>query len=529
MLNPSTTCFKLPETPGSPGVTDGFRGQEAVDRVPAPVLAAGYENLGEQPELAAAWAAEVLSRQAEAARIAHLLEYRDRRLAEQEQTLPHTFKRQAVSKAVHHEAAVLLGVADHQVRRMLATAETAKRWLPQTWDTYQMGRIDFARLQKLVTGAGELIETNSGTPEVQQQLTAALDEHFSPVVPGENESVLDQQVRDFVAAADPAGHQRRYERAQGHRHVVITHHHNGMSTLRALLPTLTLARLEEGLHAAARVRREQQCAEVRGHADSAGRGSSGEATSDETTLANRMADTLTAWLEAGSAGADTTPNGGAVVNITVPFDTLTGASQDPAVSSDNRFTLPAAEARRIVNDPDAANTYYLTGITSNPDGAQKIERIVKVGKKNPLAEVAGGPGSPELVRRVLTGQLRTRPNLLEGSSSARFVTGNLRTGVMLRDKQCQAHGCVEPASFSEVDHKTSHETGGATDGTNSQVLCHLHHVIKSHGHLPAGESDTAPARPPAQSRSRAGSDPPSRSSPGPPPSWATAGADPPPG
>ncbi|WP_191089993.1 HNH endonuclease signature motif containing protein [Nesterenkonia ebinurensis] len=133
-----------------------------------------------------------------------------------------------------------------------------------------------------------------------------------------------------------------------------------------------------------------------------------------------------------------------------------------------------------------------------------MEKIVKLGKSNLLEGITV---TGELARQALIQQLKAQPNLLEAKSSARFVTGNLRTAVQIRAGQCQTHGCVEPATRSEVDHIISHKTGGATDAQNSQVLCHHHHEIKSHGHLP-------------------GSDPPQRASPDPPPDWAAAGGNP---
>ncbi|WP_150460063.1 HNH endonuclease signature motif containing protein [Nesterenkonia ebinurensis] len=492
------------------------------------VLPEGYESLAAQPELAAAWEAETASRQAEAQKITHLLEYRDRRLAEDEQRLQHTFTREAALKAIHHQAAVLLGVTDHEVRRMLSTASTAREWLPHVWETYCTGQIDFLRVQKIAAGAGDLIETCSGHPEAQRGLTAELDAHFAPVAPGENKNTLAQQIRDFVAHQDPEGHQRRYERAKNHRRVDIIHHDNGLSTLRAVLPTMTLAPLEQDLHAAAKTMPRKQKLATGTYTGEEDVKVSERSGTEEASYPNRMADILTAWLEAGSTGETSCAEGaipvrvGATINITVPLDTLTGASEAPAVASDGRFTIPAAEARRIATDPAAKNTYYLTGTTANPGGAQRAERIVKVGKKNPLTGLTEGTEAHASATSELAEQILALPNLLETSSTARFVTGNLRTGILLRDKQCQAHGCTEPGFRAEVDHKTSHETGGATDAENSWVLCHTHHELKGHGLLPEAGPD--PPGQMAQPAPDAGSHSLGQTSPDPPPAWATADA-----
>lgn len=488
-----------------------------------PVLPAGYERLEKQPELMAAWHAEVSSRRAEAQRTVHLLDYRDRRVAEEEQSAPHTFRQQAVLKTVHHEAAVLLGMTDHDVRRVLSVAQTAREWLPQVWEQYCLGRLDFARMRKLVAGAGDLIETNSGNSAAQRTLTGALDTQFCSAATGENKNTLDQQVRDFVAEQDPAGHQRRYERAGSQRHVAITHHHNGMSTLRAYLPTLFLADLETRLHSTARraPRRQGVAGGLKPQPALSPEAPQGPAE-EQSTFSQRTADLLAQWLRIGASSGRGDAQGAipvrpeSTINITVPLGTLTGDSEAPAISSDGRYTLPAGEARRLVNSPTARNSYYLTGLTTGPDGAEQVERIVKLGRRNPMQGLSGSAATPDSVENSrwtlhadLVQQIRSRPNLLKTSSAARFVTGNLRAAVMLRDKQCQVHGCTEPASTAEIDHRTSHETGGETSGENSWVLCHHHHEVKSHGLLPG---------------LRTGSDPPGGST-DPPPSWATGTAD----
>ena len=509
--NPALRLIREPAVAGATrggGVSAEFQNDWQGRSSPAPALPAEYAHLTEEPELAAVWEAEVTARVAEARKITELLDYRDRKVAEATQSRERVdnFTGRAAAKAAHHQAGVLLGVPERHIASMLGTAATARQWLPQLWDQFCRGEIDLSRLKVLVSGAADLIETNSGRPEDQQELTAALDAQFAAVAPSQNERVLKEQIHHHVAAADPSGDQRRYERARSSRGVSLTHHSNGMSTLRAVLPTLTATRIYQEVDAAAAGMPRRQAHPETGEPE-------------DTTRYNRTADVLTAWIDRGAAGgnAEGAEESGtavgspsrrptaAAINITVPLETLTGDSQAPAVSSDGAFTLPASEARRIANDPTADNTYYLTGTTTGTDGVENREKIVKIGKTNPLDGLCA---TGELAREALIQHLNAKPNLLDAKSSARFVTGNLRTAVQIRAGQCQAHGCTEPATRSEVDHIISHETGGATDAQNSQVLCHHHHEIKSHGYLP-------------------GNDPPLRASPDPPPDWATTGADPP--
>ncbi|WP_191089992.1 DUF222 domain-containing protein [Nesterenkonia ebinurensis] len=277
-----------------------------------------------EPELAAAWEAEVTARVADARKITELLEYRDRKVAEavENRERADNFTRRAVVKAAHHQAGVLLGVPERHIESMLGTAATARKWLPQLWDQFCRGRIDLSRLKVLVSGAGDLIETNSGRPEAQQELTAALDAQFAAAAPAQNEQVLKEQVHQHVAHADPSCDQRRYERACSSRGVSLVHHSNGMSTLRAVLPTLNATRIYQQLDAAAAAMPRQQA-----HPES------GEP--EDTTRYNRMADVLTEWIDRGAAygssqslaeraAAAVLPSprpAAATINITVPLET----------------------------------------------------------------------------------------------------------------------------------------------------------------------------------------------------------------
>lgn len=445
-----------------------------------PAVPEDYVHLLSAPELTAAWEEEVASRQAEARKLQHLLDYRERRLAQEQPK--HTFRRSAVLKAVHREIALVLGVPEGQISRMLNTASTAQEWLPRTWEAYRAGTVDADRVQKVAEGAGDLIETNSGDRQVQRELTAALDTRFCVPAAGDHRNTVARAVRDTVAELDTAGHQRRYMIAQNTRHVSFVALDNGMTLMKALLPTLVLASVEERLHAVAATATRKQ------------KNAAGETA--EVGYHQRMADTLTGWLLTGSGAevTDSQQGGTAGINITIPLETVTEASDAPATSTDGRFILPAAQARAIMNDPKVEKTFYLTGTRTAPDGNQQPVRIVKLGSDHPLDNLARAerPEGSEQASSRLTEKLLSGTNILETVSSARFVTGNLRRAVLLRDGRCQAEGCLEPGFRADLDHITSYETGGATTAANTQVLCHHHHEIKSHGLLPELSTGTDP-------------------------------------
>lgn len=455
-----------------------------------PIVPEDYAHLSNAPELAAAWEEAVASRQAEARKLQHLLDYRDRRLAQEEPK--HDFRRAAVLKAVHREIALVLGLPEGQVARMLTTVNTAKEWLPRIWEAYRAGAVDADRVQKVTEGAAELIETNTGDRQAQRDLTGALDARFCVPVAGDHRNTISRKVRDTVAALDTAGHQRRYEVAQSTRSVSFAELGNGMTLMKALLPTLVLAGLEEQLHASAATAARKQ------------KNAAGEVA--KIGYHQRMADILTGWLLTGSGtaqpgSAGQVPKPAAVrragINITIPLETFTGVSDAPAASTDGRFVLPAAQARVILSDPAVEKSFYLTGTWTSPDGNQQPVRIVKLGTTHSLENSgsSASSGGPEAVSRQLAEKLLSGKNILETVSSSRFVTGNLRDAVLLRDGHCQAEGCLEPGFRSELDHTTSYETGGATSAANTQVLCHHHHQVKSHALLPELSTGTDP--PPA--------------------------------
>ncbi|GFZ87076.1 HNH endonuclease signature motif containing protein [Nesterenkonia alkaliphila] len=564
------TSNTVSATPAAP--TDKSAPAVSAEPVTAPVLPEAYEDLAGQPELAAAWEAEVAARRAEAVKLQALLEYQERRLAEEDTERP--FAKESLLKRIRRDAALMLGVPEAEVRRLLSAAATALDWVPRTWELYRDGQIDFTRLAKVASGASALVETNSGHQELQKQLTCALDQSAAAAAPQENVNTLGRIVRDTVNHLDAEGHQRRCERARGLRSVTVTHHDYGMSTLRAYLPTEVIAPLEEDLHTAAKSmsRRPKPTPALQDdETPPAGLDQAGSADADAAgpepagaAYGNRMADALAAWLSdaaaaqsssaaravqppstAAAEGARSTvpPRAGATINITVPLDTVTGTGDAPAVSVDGRFSIPASQVRAMASDSDAQHCYYLTGTeTKGEDESPRVVRIVKAGKTNPVAAAIRklGTGSaeraePELLHQQLVEQIMAGTNLLENRSGARFVTGRLREGILLRDGQCQAVGCTAPGYASEIDHKTSFESGGSTDAANSWVLCRTHHDLKGRGLLPeAGNSSGtatgsgSPEPDPPGSSSRGQRRPPQRArlpdfDSAPPPAWASGG------
>ncbi len=65
-------------------------------------------------------------------------------------------------------------------------------------------------------------------------------------------------------------------------------------------------------------------------------------------------------------------------------------------------------------------------------------------------------------------------------------TAAQRRFVAARDRGCRHPGCSRPAIWTDLDHVTAHDRGGATDCANLCTLCRRHHRLKTHA--PAGGS-----------------------------------------
>ncbi len=59
-------------------------------------------------------------------------------------------------------------------------------------------------------------------------------------------------------------------------------------------------------------------------------------------------------------------------------------------------------------------------------------------------------------------------------------TAAQRRFVAARDRGCRHPGCSRPAIWTDLDHVTAHDRGGATDCANLCTLCRRHHRLKTH-------------------------------------------------
>lgn len=178
----------------------------------------------------------------------------------------------------------------------------------------------------------------------------------------------------------------------------------------------------------------------------------GEMDGDDRTMDQRRADLFMAWLTSNEAGE---PSAAADIAVTVPAEALAGTCGRWAVSADERWSTPAAWLldyadpsrvlwHRLVTDP-AGGVLDYAKLGYHPDDAQRL-------------------------------------------------------AVQLRDRVCQAPGCIRSARSCDLDHRVAYPEG-PTSAQNLHPLCRRHHRMKSHGFLrwtlPSGQTAFAePNAPP---------------------------------
>lgn len=418
--------------------------------IPAPILPEHYAHLAGEPELAEAWDQEVRLRQAEAAKLGMLLAYRSRKL--QTHRDQHAFARAAVEKAVVRDAAIILSATESSVRRLLTSAEFLQKKLPRTWVACGAGSMDFGRARRVAQAAEDIAH--------RDDLLPILDEEVIQKAPAMNLAEVDQWVKQRIPELDAEAYNSRCERARAKRYVAFTHHDDGMTKIDALVPTVSVASLERELWSSARKQTD-------------------ESAEGDRTFTQRMADEFTSRLQRGTTEQREAERDlqqpapvNAKISILVTADTLAGRSNAPALSEDKSYVLPASDVRRIARDPRATHEWFASGTTSGPDGEEQITSVV------PLSTGYPSNGWDEV------SAWERSVNALSKTSQARFVTGQLREAILIRDRTCRADGCTRPAWAADVDHKTPHEQGGRTAPENIWALCRDHHIMKSHGLLP---------------------------------------------
>jgi Domain of unknown function (DUF222) len=192
---------------------------------------------------------------------------------------------------------------------------------------------------------------------------------------------------------------------------------------------------------------------------------------------------------AGSARQDQGPAVAALINITVPLDTVLGLSATPGeaagygpLDADDARALVAAAARH----PDTR--WCVTALY--PDGTAAAHGCAR-GRHPPPpgTAVGGGPPGPDppagaAARDYLAGmRVRMTPVARGHCDHTRAEAGYrpsraLAHLVKVRNTRCTAPGCGRPAARCDLDHTLAWDKGGMTCECDLAPLCRHHHRAK---------------------------------------------------
>lgn len=407
--------------------------ESLTDQVPR-----SLEHLMSEPELAAAWEQQIVARRAEAVKLTALLEYRERVVLEFCADLP--LPRDEVKKQATHWAALVLGVSDLTAGVILEAVGFARSYLPATWDAFHQGLIDLPRVRKISTACCEL----------EDDVARAVEARAAEEAAARSTSDFSHWLTRCIARIDYEAYMRLGRSGHKQRHVRFEHMPNGMSFVSAFLPTLEAAAIEKRLKIIARRdhRRATEALHDQPGPEGPRRGNEPESVEapqadERPTLAEREADLFSSWLRTNPVD-DLAPVE-AKIMIMIPEATLTGDSDEPALSADRSWALPADQARALAGDSDAEHDWY-EGQTRERAGEADVD-------------------------------------VLTVSYIGRYPPNRLRDALIFRDGQCQTQGCTVPAERCDLDHQVPWESGGKTHAENLWALCRRHHRLKSHGFL----------------------------------------------
>ncbi|GAA2173217.1 HNH endonuclease signature motif containing protein [Agrococcus versicolor] len=320
-------------------------------------------------------------------------------------------------RSVAAEVGVRMRLSDRTVEAQLSEAMDLVDSWPTVVDAFATARIGRGHLRVIVEAGGPLA-TSEVDPEQRAAYAAEMIALAETTTPARVRRVARRRADAFLAEPIAV----RHRRARDDRHVRVSPGDDGMAHVHAFVPAVLAAGIEHRLLAGAR----------------------SKADDDPRTIDQWRADAFCELLLTGSGAAtsERTDSGeaverpgllgaiAAVVQITIPVTTLTGAGDRPA-------TLDGVQPV----DPETARA--LAG------GAATWERLLTDPIDGTVLEVDA--------YRPSAAQLR-----------------HLRA----RDRSCRFPGCGAQARQADVDHTIAWSDGGTTSLGNLASLCRRHHTLK---------------------------------------------------
>jgi hypothetical protein len=337
---------------------------------------------------------------AEARTTAAMLEFADARRAEYEAG-GRSPDRDLELASIAHELAVELQLSVRAVQNRLHHARLVRGRAPSAWSAFLAGRIDGYRVRIIGEALGSLRDPRSD---------GILDDRVVGYAAAHTAAELRAWLKRLTARLEPEHHQDRARDAVNDRRVHIDHRDDGVSELWALLPTPQAAAIDTML----------------------GQALLSKSSDDSRTGDQYMADELSRRL---LAGIDGEPAVKATIALTIPATSLAGLTDEPGISIDGRWALPASMVREL-----ATHTSTL------------FHRIV--------TDPAG--------------------HVLDVTKLGRFAPSDLAFGIEIRDGVCQFPTCTRPADLCDKDHRVPWPHG-PTRGDNMWSLCRRHHRMKTAG------------------------------------------------
>ena len=392
-----------------------------------------------------------------------------------------------------------LSMSENQVSVMIEEGRFTREHLPATWAGLHAGAVGMRHVTRIVEAARKL-RNPAKLPELDRQATAYAATHRM--------GQLSAWLRRWIAAAEPQEHAARCAMKLRDRRVWVEQGEEGTSLLCAELPTMTAERIVRRLRAVA-VSSEQPVprnpevvSAVEGVESVYPDLPQTRTDGDERTLAQREADMLAAWLLNGQTEAGIPID--AHIGVLISADSLTGASQQPAVTRDRKTPISAAALRGITQDPSSEIRWHEVHHQPPPDprstetdSAEPVEDSTAgtAAKGAGPSRTAASPESPPAQTRAPAGltspaqaPFPTRTpfpasdgDVLAHVYTGRFVPKLLKEAISFRDGICAAEGCGTPAENCDMDHVIPWPTGQTT-GNNIEPLCRRHHRLKTAGH-----------------------------------------------
>jgi hypothetical protein len=305
------------------------------------------------------------------------------------------------------EVACALRISERAAQQQVAEARALTQVFPQTLEHLAAGDVQGAQVRAL-------LEATGGLPDATAR---AVEQRVLPRMPQQNPAATRKALARAILKADHAKQDRRVQHCP---------QPDGMSIL-----TATLA-AEQAVHA---------MTVLTAHA----RATKQHAPDDDRTLDQARADSLYQLIT-----GNTQHHPPALVHVTVPLDTLLGASQEPG-ELDGYGPITAQTVRAVAAQADSLWQRLLT--------------------------------APESGLVVKTDPTRYRP------------TADVRRHVSARDGHCAFPTCSMPAARTDLDHVVPfnhHQPtrGGETTPENLQALCRRHHRLKHQGGWTVHPSET---------------------------------------